>query len=182
MRMHLSTAGLARLSARRPWRTLGLWVFILVLAAIAASGVNGVLTTDDTIYGSEAAAGDALIQQRLRGEAPMSETVIVHSDSTTVDDAAFQQVVQATTADLRDMPAIVATADDYYQARDMAPDAAARMVSPDRHSALIAVTFVRSGHDASMDADAYLATLKRHEGEGYHVAARDAGCLIEAFG
>src|SRR5438067_5721030 len=117
MRTRLSTAGLARISARHPWRTIGLWVAILMLAAVAASGLSSVLTTDDTIYGSEAATGQQLITDRLHGEKSPSETVIVHADGATVDDAGFRQVVEQTTAALSAMPQVVASAVDYYQAQ-----------------------------------------------------------------
>jgi hypothetical protein len=36
VKMDVSTRGLARISAAHPWRMLGLWLVILVLAAISA--------------------------------------------------------------------------------------------------------------------------------------------------
>ena len=44
--MKFSTEGLARAAALHPWRTLGLWVVVLVVAMVAASGIGDVLTED----------------------------------------------------------------------------------------------------------------------------------------
>lgn len=41
----LSTGALARASARHPWRVLALWLAILVLAVVAASGLGDALTS-----------------------------------------------------------------------------------------------------------------------------------------
>jgi RND superfamily putative drug exporter len=181
MSLPLSTAGLARVSSRHPWRTIGLWVALLILAAVAASGLNDVLTQDETIYGSDAATGQQLVKERLRGDMRLSENVIVHADNATVDDPAFQQVVRSTTAALAAMPEVVASAVDYFQAREQSPEMAAEMVSADRHTALIAVTFAKTGHDGVMDADAYLTTLDRQQTPGYQVLSIGDATIQNAF-
>lgn len=45
----LSTAGLARASATRPWRVLGLWLVILLLGGFAATGLGDALTTSTNV-------------------------------------------------------------------------------------------------------------------------------------
>ena len=76
-----STGGLAKMSARHPWRVMGLWLLILVLAAISAPALGDALTTDATFTNTpESVHGENLLEQRLRGERPMSETVIVRSE------------------------------------------------------------------------------------------------------
>ena len=47
---------------------------------------------------------------------PVTETVLVRSDTATVDDPAFRQVVEHTAADLRAMPEVVAAVTTYYEA------------------------------------------------------------------
>ena len=41
-----STAGLARISARRPWLVVAAWVVLLVLAGVAATGLGDAFTTE----------------------------------------------------------------------------------------------------------------------------------------
>ena len=91
-----STAGLARISAQRPWRVVGLWLVILVLAIVStASSLNDVLTTEsDFLNKPESVRGFDLLEKRLNFDNPLTETVIVTSTNATVDDAAFQQVVE----------------------------------------------------------------------------------------
>ena len=86
----LSTSGISRLSALHPWRTLGLWILMLVFAAMSASTLNDALTTEGGFLNSpESQKGADLLEERLRGEDPVTETVIIRSESETVDDAAF---------------------------------------------------------------------------------------------
>lgn len=39
--MALGTEALARASARKPWRTLGIWIALLILAGLASSTLLG---------------------------------------------------------------------------------------------------------------------------------------------
>src|SRR5215211_1834438 len=98
-----STAGLARLSAKRPWTTVGVWLVILVLAIVStASSLGDALTTEANFLNKpESVRGLDLLEDRLGFDDPLTETVIITSDGKTVDDPAFQQVVADTTAALR---------------------------------------------------------------------------------
>src|SRR5687767_6824964 len=94
-----STAGLARASAHHPWRTVAAWVVVLVLA-VAVQGVFPANTTTDAslLNDPEAQRGWALLAEHgIRAERPGTETVIVRSATTTVDDPAFQATVQRAT-------------------------------------------------------------------------------------
>ena len=113
MTSFLSTAGLARASARRPWLVVGAWIVLLVLAGVAATGLGDAFTTEGNFTNKpESVRAEELLEERLRGgqEHPVTETVVVHSDTVTVDDPAFRQVVEHTAADLRALPEVVASA------------------------------------------------------------------------
>ena len=98
----LSTAGLARMSSRHPWRVLGAWLVVLVFAFVAMSGLSDALTTSSNFTGKpESEVGADLVRDHLRGDRPASETVIVQADGATIDDAAFQAVVEQTAAAIR---------------------------------------------------------------------------------
>ncbi len=117
----LSTAGLARASARRPWLVLAAWLLLLVLAGVAATGLGDAFTTEgDFTNRPESVRADDLLESRLRGgqDQAVTETVIVHADAATVADPAFRQVVEQTAADLRAIPAVVAQVTTYYEGVD----------------------------------------------------------------
>jgi RND superfamily putative drug exporter len=166
----LSTATLARASARHPLRVVSIWVVVLLLAGIAGSGLQDVLTTEAEFTSTpESVRAADLLEARLRGPDPVTETVIVRSDSLTVDDPAFQTMIEQVTADLLAMPDIVATAVNVYQAERLEPATAAGMVSADRHTSLIAVTLDGELEAAHDDADAFLATIERRNAGGFTV-------------
>src|SRR5918997_2075740 len=101
-----STVGLARISARRPWRVLAVWLVVLILAGFAATGLGDVLTTESTFTNTpESLKGDNLLEARMRdgGERPITETVIVTAESANVDDAAFKGGVRPPADDFHAM-------------------------------------------------------------------------------
>src|ERR687893_3332397 len=112
-----STAGLARISARRPWRTVAAWVVLLVLA-VAVQAVWPANTTTDVglLNNPESRQGwDLLEAHGIRDERRGGETVVVRSATTTVDDPAFRATVQRVTDAFRADPAVVAGATNYYE-------------------------------------------------------------------
>jgi RND superfamily putative drug exporter len=168
-----STAALARFSARRPWFVVVSWVVLLVLAVgIAATGLGDALTTEgDFTNRPESVRADDLLAQRLRDgqDEPATETVLVHSERLTVDDAAFREVVERTAADLRALPVIVADATTYYHAVAAGAPESARLVSADRHTTLIPVTLAGDIETTSKHADEYLAAVAAHNPEDIQV-------------
>jgi uncharacterized membrane protein YdfJ with MMPL/SSD domain len=113
--------------------------------------------TTDTKFASnpESQQGQDLLESRLRGPKPITETIIVRSETATVDDAAFQQQVDKVTAELAGMPEIVASYSTYYQTQNTA------LVSPDRHSTLIPVTMAGTLDEATDNVSDYEAALDK---------------------
>jgi RND superfamily putative drug exporter len=163
--MHFfSTSGLARLSARRPWWVLGAWIVAIGLAIVAASGLGNALTTSTNFSNEpESQRGADLLEQRLRGPRLASETVVVRSDTLTVDDPAFRQVVEQTASDLAAMPKVVQSVATYYQTQSP------RMVSADRHVTILPVTLAGKYQDVDQYTDDYLATIAGEGGNGVEV-------------
>jgi RND superfamily putative drug exporter len=154
MHAFLSTAGLARISARRPWLILGLWFVLLVGAAILSPTLGDHLTTQSTFSNSpESTRGQKLLEQRLRGPKPVTETIIVRSDRATVDDRAFQTTVDRVLAKLQAMPDLVAPT------LNEAPLDNPALVSADRHELLIPVTLTVPLDDAVKRAPDFQAAL-----------------------
>jgi RND superfamily putative drug exporter len=167
----LSTPGLARVCAHHPWRTLAAWLVVLALAVASATGLADVLTTAVTMTNEpESVQGLHLIEARFRPFEPATETIIVRSESLTVDDPAFRAVVEQTTAALAGLDGVVAGASNYYQAEAGAPEAEG-LVSADRHTTLIPVAFAMEFEEATDHAEAYLAALDGASAEGFEVLA-----------
>jgi RND superfamily putative drug exporter len=134
-----STAGLARWTSRNPWKTVIAWVVILVLGGMFAGTLGDNVTTDFRILSNpEAQQGLDLIEARM-GRAPFNETVVVTSETLTVDDPAFQAVVTDTANALRGMTDQVEVA-SVVSYLELPADQGAGLISKDRHSALIPVT------------------------------------------
>jgi RND superfamily putative drug exporter len=172
-----STAGLARLSARRPWRTLGIWLLVLVLAGMAASTLNDALTTEQRFLNNpESQKGAELLEERLRGEQPITETIVIRSETATVDDAAFKATVDGLVSELEDVPDLTRSVVSYYSTDNAA------LVSEDRHSTIVSV--VLSGNlDEAIDRvpDYQAALASAQKDDGYRIYSVGDATLSEAF-
>ena len=90
-----SVAGIAKWSARRPWRAIALW-----LAFVAAVGATGVATGIKSLQNGavgESARGYELIDEH-QAYGPAREYGYVHSDTLTARDRAFNAAVRDITA------------------------------------------------------------------------------------
>src|SRR6185312_14916573 len=160
-----STAGLARLTSRHPWRTIAVWVVILAVAGWQASLI-GDRTTSDFKFNTkpESVKGFDLIEEHMGGKQALTETVVVASDTLTVDDPEFQNAVAATTTALRGMPDLVTSAVNYVELSQSAdPNAQAQakaLVSADRHATLIPVTLAVSELPTASDEERYINAVE----------------------
>jgi len=103
-----SISDIARSCARHPWRVIAAWVIVLVAAGFSASGLGDALTTSTNFTGKlESQKGAELLEHRLRGPQPVTETVIVRSDTYTVDQPEFRAKVEEVENDLRTMTGVV---------------------------------------------------------------------------
>ena len=141
-----------------PWKTVGIWVVVLVLAMVAQSVVKMDTTTDVTLLNHpESVQGwDSLEQHGIRKERSGTETVIVRSDTTTVDDPAFQQEVQKLTDALRADPKIVSGATNAWELNAQQPGAGEGLISNDRKTTIIPVTLTGSLKDGISHGDDFL--------------------------
>src|SRR5215211_4700454 len=104
-----STAKISGSSPRHPWRTLGAWMVMLVAGAVfAGMFLSDALTTEVSLLDNpESIQGENLLEARMGYETPLTETIVVSSDSLTVDDAEFKQVVDNVFAQLGTMMELV---------------------------------------------------------------------------
>ncbi|MGN6033325.1 MAG: MMPL family transporter [Thermomicrobiales bacterium] len=153
--MNLSPRALAGASARHPWRTVVAWIVLLAVLIAGSAFFGGNQNQDGGGFTNrpESQVAQDLIDTHFGADDRASDTIVFHSDTLTVDDAAYRQVVERTAADLAaGWGSDIASTANYYTLGD-APEAAA-LVSADRHSLLMPVTFLK-------EQDAYVG---REEG------------------
>ncbi len=152
-----STEGLARISARHPWRTIAVWLVIIVLGAVAASGLGNALSTDVNFTNKpESVKGTDLLDARMNNSSPVTETVIVQSTTATVDDAAFEQAVKQDANTLLGLNGVVTNVTTYYDAKAAGAPQADQMVSPDRKTTIMNVELGNDIDKANNHADEYM--------------------------
>jgi uncharacterized membrane protein YdfJ with MMPL/SSD domain len=134
----LSTGALASASARHPWRTIGAWVavFVLAIAAIATL-LGGSLTTEGEPTNNPESLRARDVQDAAFPPAPgttVTDIVVVRSHEHTVDSPQFESFV-------RELVGLSDTA-AFGQARTYLDDPGAALVSEDRHATIVPIGIV----------------------------------------
>ncbi len=139
-------------------------------------GVLGDSTTTEFrfVNNPEAQAGLTVLEDAgLIDRDPTDETVIVQSESETVDAPAFRSKVEEITAALRGMTGTVVpeTVTNYYElsANPETASTAEGMVSQDRRTTLIPVTLAGDQDTAAANAPTYIEQLKELSSGGFEV-------------
>ena len=178
------TERLARISARRPILTILLWV-VAAIVGVALSGqyLDSATTTEFRMGGSvESERAEKLLEDRLRGPKPITEFVIVQSETLTVDDQAFQARVMSLTAEISGLgPDVVTQTANYYLLAPILPLEAAVLVSQDRRTTLIPVNMTGDLEQAEENAHLLLDLVKEANGrDGFRVlTVGDASISLE---
>ena len=165
----LSPGRLARYCATHPWLTLGAWAILLASAMVAATNIK--LNDEQVLPGSESYRAEQLLEDRMRGPTPPMETIIVQSETLTVDQARFEEMVASIVADLRRIPETVGSATSFYETGDPS------LVSPDRHKAIIPVVLTGTPSDAMETVEPMLDVIERHEAEGFRLLTVGPGSM-----
>ncbi len=153
----LSTEGLARRAARRPWLTVGAWVVALLVAGFLIVNLLGdALTTEDDFSGTpESKQAELLIDERLPTQHAddTQELLIVRSGELTVDDPAFQERVDevVATAQKHEIESLV----NYYDVGDES------LVSPDRDTIIFPIVLA---DESDENVDALVSAIHEENG------------------
>ena len=110
--MRLNPESIARASSRHPWRTVGLWFVIFVLAGWSSASLLGpALTTDfDFTNTPEAKEAQQILEQRRLEQDIVTETwVIAGQGQGAIEDPAFVEKVNGVLTDLNGLGPDVVT-------------------------------------------------------------------------
>ena len=155
------TEFLARISARRPWVTIGVWVALLVIALALIRTLLPSATTTEFRMGSsyESQRASAALEDKLRGPKPLSELVIVQSPSLTVDDPAFRAKVEALHAQITALgPDKVQLGLHYYLTNDPF------LVSPDRRTTIMSFVLAGDFEEATENVEDIIHVVRESDG------------------
>ena len=163
------TETLARISARLPWLMVALWVILVIVGGGLSSQLLDSATTTELGLGGRAESEQAaeLLETRLRGgnPEPVTEIVIIQSDSLTVDNPAFQEKVQSIFVNVGALvPDVVTAAQHYYLTNDES------LVSQDRQTTIMPVVMTGRLEEATENVTSLLEIVhSANEGEEYRV-------------
>ena len=154
------TEYLARISARKPLLTILLWLLVaLVGGALSGSLLESATTTELRLGGgAESEQAASRLESRLRGPKPIVETVIVRSDSLTVDDEAFQQSVASLYEE------IIALGDDVVSEIHSYLDGNPLLVSEDRRTTILPMVMAGDLAQAERNVEAILHIVEEADG------------------
>ncbi len=176
--MSLSTQSLARSSSRHPWRTIVVWIGVIVVAAGLTGALLGDATTQAMNFTNEPESLRAaeLIEDRLRGPDRVNEIFIVHSDDLTVDDPAFKNFVDGIQLQLQGLGQDqVLASQTYYGTQEQS------MVSEDRHTTLVVAVLAGELEDAGDKAEGLREVADGADRDGFTTQVFGAGTLAEDF-
>ncbi|MYE45909.1 MAG: MMPL family transporter [Chloroflexi bacterium] len=125
---------LARVSARRPWLTIGVWVVLLIVAGgLNLNLLDSATTTELRLApGFESEDTRRVLEERFPSTQRPREVVVVQSDSLTVDDPVFAAKVNEVFAAMIGLgPEVVGQGFHYF----LLPDP--RLVSADRKTTVM---------------------------------------------
>ena len=155
------TEKLARVCARRPWITIGIWVIAIALAMFFnVTMLDDALVTEvEPTNNPESSEAFDIMNERLGISAyeDLDETIIIRSSTLKVDDAEFRSHVEQLYDELMMMgEEVFLGGATYYVTQDPS------MVSANRHSTLIALTMPKDA-DQRME-EVYVPSKKNPVG------------------
>ena len=140
------TEFLALVSVKQPWVTIAVWAVLASIGVVLnITLLDSATTTELRLTGNvESQRAETLLEDRLRGPQPITEIVVVQSESLTVDDPAFRGKVEQVHGDIMSLGAGTVTAGThYYLANDES------LVSADRGTTLITLMLVGDIEEAT---------------------------------
>ncbi len=159
------TQSLARFSARRPIITIGAWIVLVVIAlAIVGQLLPSATTTELKLSGGfESAKAVAALEKLRGGPEPISEVIVIQSETLTVDDPAFASKVNSVLQEIVGLgdEIIGDGAVNYYMLSALAPETAENLVSADRRTTLMTIPIAGDFDEAAVNVKEVIEVVER---------------------
>jgi RND superfamily putative drug exporter len=171
---------IARACACHPWRTIAVWVVVLVCAAAGTFlYLGGALSNEQSFTNNpESFRAQELVDQVFPDAKQSRELVILRSETKTVDEEEFRQQVRAVDGKVMALgPDIVVAGADYTT------DDSPVLISTDRHAALLVFTMAGSAGSGTEDAKALGAAVHDAvDGSGFEALVTGEASINNDFG
>ncbi len=132
------TGKLSAVSARHPWRVIGIWVVATMVLMVSSGIVGGVFTTDISFTDNPESQTARELLKEWQGE-PLFESLVISSEKYAVQTPEFKKFVTDITAALRQHPDKIdpAQTSNVYELAAIQPGAEAALISHDGHTTLV---------------------------------------------
>ncbi len=172
--MRLNPETFARASSRHPWRTVAIWVVVLVAGFVASATIlSDSLTTDfDFTNNPEAKRAQQILEQRQLERDVIPETIVMTGGEGAVLDPAFAERVNAALDDLRALgPQVVSQVPQSYPLpEELAsdPETAALGPIPSKDGTAVLFTAILAGDtdQTASHVDELDALREEYTGDG----------------
>src|SRR5258708_3592334 len=111
----------ARFAARRPWRVLGGWLVLLVIAGVLSSTVGGKFVDSFKIPGAESQKAVDLLTDKFPARSGDSATIVVKADAG-VNDTTVKQEIEGIAVSAKTLPEVVGVTSPYDVASAISAD------------------------------------------------------------
>lgn len=154
----LSPQSLAGASSRHPWRTVAAWVALLVVVTVLGNTFSGPMTGEGAGFTNNPDSQIAydLIEEHTGEDGSARETIVFHSDTYTIDDPEFRDVVEGTVAGLDGWSADITSLTNYYELAAAEVPEAAQLVSEDGNALIMPVAFAEEPDEYWERGEEYL--------------------------
>ena len=132
------TGRLSAVSARHPWKVIGIWVVATVALMVSSGIVGGVFTTDISFTDNPESQTARELLREWQGE-PLFESLVISSEKYPVQSPEFKKFVTDITAALRKHPDKIdpAQTSNVYELAAVQPGAEVALISKDGHTTLV---------------------------------------------
>ena len=158
----MALGSLARSSARHPRIVIAVWAFVFVISIGLAGGFWGKGLTAERVVliDTESNTADKLLEERFRGPRPITEIILVRSDTYSIVDPQFEATVQNIFFDIAALgPDVVAGVSQYYHSGTDS------QVSEDGQATIMSVAMVGTLDEARANAVSVRYPLDNYSGQ-----------------
>jgi RND superfamily putative drug exporter len=169
------TGKLANFSARHRWAVLGAWLVVLVAVFFLAGSIDEVTAdTDNSSSELEYVVAQVLVSERISGDAPAKEFVVVEFEKGTAENAVNKAFISSLTTDLQALEHVVGVT-SYLDGVD-------GLLSSDETTALILTTLSVTDDESADIIEPLLTVIQDADAsKGFAVGTIGQGSLESEF-
>ena len=173
----LSTESLARICGQRPWLTIGIWLLALILSVVLIALFLGDAMTSDIEFSNnpDSQQAETLLEERMHQEFQANEIIIIRSETLSVDDQAFQSLVELIQIEIAGLGSdVIDSVINYYLTGEES------LVSSDRHTTIMPIVMAGSWDEAIENIGQVTEIVQNHKGqEAFHILITGDASLHE---